>query len=159
MALALPLNVLAAYKHGLPAGRQHGTPGAAAARDRATRRAARQGLEQHCEFHEPVNGFQEQVFYHYLEAGEDGRVRVGLNNPAFDGGRGLSLYVRYPLQEYPVLVEWKMMGDGMYVVGIEPANCHVGGRCQERERGTLQMLAPQETRTFHLEVGFATGKS
>lgn len=120
---------------------------------------ARQGLGQHCEFHEPVNGYQEQVFYHYLEVGEDGDVRVGLNNPAFYGGRGLSLYIQYPLQEYPVLVEWKMMGVGMYVVGIEPANCHVGGRCQERERGTLQMLAPQETRTFHLEIGFATGKS
>jgi hypothetical protein len=40
------------------------------------------------------------------------------------------------------------------VVGLEPANCHVEGRCKERERGSLVMLQPQETRTYQLEIGF-----
>ncbi|MEC0226247.1 hypothetical protein [Paenibacillus alba] len=30
------------------------------------------------------------------------------------------------------------------LVGIEPANCHVGGRKEERERGTWVYLEPGE---------------
>jgi len=40
------------------------------------------------------------------------------------------------------------------VAGLEPANCHVGGRAAERERGTLQIIEPQTTRTFNIEVTF-----
>jgi Domain of unknown function (DUF4432) len=50
-----------------------------------------------------------------------------------------------------------MMGNGLYVVGIEPANCHVSGRTRERELGTLQILAPQEVRTYNIEVEFTLG--
>jgi hypothetical protein len=45
-----------------------------------------------------------------------------------------------------------MPGQGVYVLGIEPANCHVGGRCRERELGTLEMLAPGEQRVYNLEI-------
>ena len=47
------------------------------------------------------------------------------------------------------------MGEGLYVVGLEPANCHVEGRIRERERGTLPMLTPGETRRYRLEIDFA----
>jgi hypothetical protein len=101
----------------------------------------------------PQAGYQEQVFYHQLQAGPGGQVEVRLVNPNFDGGRGLSVVWRYSLVDYPVLVQWKMMGEGLYVAGIEPGNCHVSGRNAERERGTLQILQPQETRRYMIEVG------
>lgn len=113
---------------------------------------ARPGLDQCCEFSAPVAGYQEQVFYHDLRPDAQGQVYARLVNPAFNGGRGLSVCLRYARAEYPVLVEWKMMGEGLYVVGLEPANCHVEGRAQERARGSLQWLAPQETRHYRLEV-------
>ena len=47
-----------------------------------------------------------------------------------------------------------MMAEGLYVLGVEPANCHVEGRVKERERGTLQVLAPGENRIYHMEIGF-----
>lgn len=118
---------------------------------------ARLGLEQCCQFHAPQPGYQEQVFYHSLQADPEGQVAVRLVNPEFDQGRGLGVCLRYSLQDYPYLVEWKMMGQGQYVVGLEPANCHVGGRCQEREQGTLQVLAPQAARTFRLEISLQAG--
>ncbi len=113
---------------------------------------ARPGVDQCCEFSEPIDGYQEQVFYHDLQAEVDDRVEVRLINPAFNHGQGLGVVWRYPKAEYPVLVEWKMMRAGFYAVGIEPGNCHVEGRVRERERGTLQIIAPHETRTFSLEV-------
>jgi hypothetical protein len=113
---------------------------------------ARPGVDTYLEFSEPIAGYKEQVFYHDLAAGEDGQVEVRLINPAFDGGSGLGVAWRYNRSEYPVLVEWKQMGEGMYVVGVEPANCHVEGRCAERERGTLVMLDPGEVRNYSMEI-------
>lgn len=115
---------------------------------------AKAGLAGYNGFEAPQPGYQEQVFYHHLQADNAGQVEVRLVNPAFLHGEGLSVYWRYALTDYPYLVEWKMMAEGAYVVGIEPANCHVGGRAKEREMGTLQMLKPMETRRYWMEIGF-----
>ena len=114
---------------------------------------ARGGLERYNVFEEPVTGFQEQVFYHHLRADANGQVEVRLMNPAFDGGKGMGIYWRYALSEYPILVEWKMMGEGQYVVGVEPSNCKVEGRSVERESGSLQVLEPFEKRYYRIEIG------
>lgn len=113
---------------------------------------ARLGLAQCCEFSKPLHGYREQVFYHDLQPDAEGLVEVRLVNPAFSAGRGLGIALRYAKADYPIFVEWKMMGEGLYVVGLEPANCHVGGRCQEREMGSLPVLAPGESRNYRLEV-------
>jgi hypothetical protein len=118
--------------------------------------AAQPGLDHCCEFSEPVAGYQEQVFYHELEPDPDGMVVVRLVNPDFNYGGGLQVSISYRRSEYPVLVEWKMMDEGLYVVGLEPANCHVGGRCAEREMGTLQILEPREVRHYQLEIEFSS---
>lgn len=115
---------------------------------------ARAAIERYNGMEEPQRNKPEEVFYHHLQAGSDGQVEVRLCNPGFDQGRGLSVYWRYTLSEYPILAEWKLMGEGTYVVGIEPANCHVSGRCEEREMGTLQFLQPLEKRRYMIEVGF-----
>ena len=114
---------------------------------------AKPGLATCCEFQAPTPGYKEQVFYHYAEPGE-GPAEVRLENPAFNQGQGLAMVMRYDPAEYPVLVEWKQMSEGIYVVGLEPANCHVEGRTGERERGTLPMLEPGEERSFNLEIEF-----
>ncbi len=116
---------------------------------------ARPGVEQCCEFSVPLDGYREQVFYHDLQANGGGKAEVQLINPAFADGKGLGVTWRYAKAEYPVLVQWKMMRAGFYVVGVEPANCHVEGRVRERERGLLQMIAPRELRTFSIEVEFS----
>ena len=115
---------------------------------------AQAGLDRCLEFQEPAAGFREQVFYHYLQPDGQGQVEARLVNPAFNGGQGLGVALRYALADYPVLTEWKHMGEGTYAVGVEPGNCHVQGRVDERQRGTLQMLAPGEVRKYKLEIGF-----
>jgi hypothetical protein len=116
--------------------------------------AARPGLERCLEFDEPIDDYAEQVFYHDLQPDADGTVEVRLVNPAFNGGQGLGVAWCYPKADYPILTEWKMMRAGFYAIGVEPGNCHVEGRVKERERGTLQLIAPQEVRTFNIELEF-----
>jgi hypothetical protein len=43
-------------------------------------------------------------------------------------------------------------------MGIEPCNCHVDGRAEERKRGTLEFLKPGEIREFNLEVEILDGE-
>jgi hypothetical protein len=116
--------------------------------------AARSGLEHYREFSGPSAGFAEQVFYHDLTPDQSDNVEVRFVNPAFNANQGLGVALRYSKSEYPILVQWKMMGEGLYVVGLEPANCHVEGRAAERARGTLHMIEPQTTRTFKIAVAF-----
>lgn len=115
---------------------------------------ARAGLDACLEFRDPVPGLPEQVFYHDLQPDENGMLVVRLLNPAAFSGNGIGVYWKYRKADYPILVEWKNMAEGLYALGVEPSNCHVEGRVRERERGTLQVLEPQETRTYQIEVGF-----
>jgi len=84
---------------------------------------------------------------------ENDHVYVALVNRNFNGGEGIGVYVRYHKSQLPRFIEWKMMGEGTYVVGLEPANCLVEGRDKERERGTLQFIEPGGRRHYETEIG------
>ena len=45
------------------------------------------------------------------------------------------------------------MGEGEYVLGLEPCNCFVGGRKDANESGKLEYLMPGESRNFELIIG------
>ena len=116
---------------------------------------AKPGIGAYDRFTGPIAGYREQVFYHDMQAAADGYVTASISNPGFNGGRGLGVYVRYRQNELPRFIEWKMTGEDVYCVGMEPANCLVEGRAKERERGALQFLAPGEKREYHVEIGIA----
>ena len=103
----------------------------------------------------PDHTYTERVYYHEeMLADENGRLTATIHNPHFPiagGERPLSVHLSWQQSQLPKLVQWKMPGAGVHVLGIEPANCYVEGRAKERERGTLEMLAPGEKRLFELE--------
>jgi hypothetical protein len=101
----------------------------------------------------PVPGYKEQVFFHDLEPDSGGFASALLANKKLQ----LGLFVQYRHKELPKFTQWKMVGEGEYVLGMEPANCLVQGRAKERERGTLQILDPGEKREFLLRIGILDG--
>jgi hypothetical protein len=114
------------------------------------------GLDRHNVMDPPTPGYFEQVFYHKLKADEEGMVTAALINPNVNQGQGLGLYVHYRQRELPLLIEWKMMGESTYVVGMEPSNCMVDGRQVEREAGRLVLLEPGQRAEYFLEIGVLT---
>ncbi len=114
------------------------------------------GLAEHRRFGPPTPGYREQVFYHTPRGDADGYGRAALVNRAFGGGQGLGVSIRFRLAELPRLVQWKMIGQGTYVCGLEPATNWVEGRAKERAEGRLQLLEPGETRRYRLEIGVLT---
>ena len=113
------------------------------------------GLAEARSFSGPVRGYAEQVFYHDCIPDDEGYAAVMLRNPRL----ALALLVRFRARELDRLIEWKMVGEGTYVLGIEPANCLVEGRKAERERGTLRYLEPGEERAFEVEIAVADGEN
>jgi hypothetical protein len=109
--------------------------------------------EHHYKFQAPTPGFKERVYYHEMMTDKDGYAYSALINKAFNNGQGFGFYVKYLKSQLPRFIEWKMNGEGAYVVGMEPANCLVEGRDKERENGTLQFLQPSEKREYDLEIG------
>ena len=116
--------------------------------------AAEKGIDTARKMTGPIPDYQEQVFFHDLEPDAAGNANVLLANRKLHTG----LFVRFRMRELPRFVQWKMMGEGTYVLGLEPANCWTQGRVKERERGTLQFLDPGERREFFLQIGILEGR-
>jgi hypothetical protein len=114
---------------------------------------ARQALSEFSKFGRPMAGFQEQVYFHDLAPDQDGYVWSAMINRNFKQGQGLGLYVKYRKAQLPQQIEWKMTGEGIYVVGMEPGTNWVDGRGPERDAGRLILLQPGETRSYQLEIG------
>lgn len=107
--------------------------------------------EGYNEWEEPVPNVRERVYEHRI-SGDRGRVTI--HNPSFPTGNKhtrLKVALSWKTDTLPRLVQWHMPGEAMHVLGIEPANCGVGGRRTEREQGTLAVLAPGERREYKLQ--------
>ncbi|MBR2373699.1 MAG: aldose 1-epimerase family protein [Lentisphaeria bacterium] len=99
---------------------------------------------------EPEGDWVEQVFYHQIPADENGMAKVVMSNPKLK----LQVTVEYRVAELPYLVEWKQMGKGEYVCGLEPANCFPEGQAGIMKRGMLKKLQPGEVSTSFVKVSF-----
>jgi len=109
------------------------------------------GMAECKEFSKPISGYQEKVFFHQVGAGKDGQTFVSLANDDV-GGQPLAVVLRYNRNELPELTEWKMMGKGCYVCGLEPGTVNPIGRAVARENGTMPMIKPQEV--YHVKIEF-----
>jgi hypothetical protein len=65
----------------------------------------------------PAPAFVEDAFVHQVIPEADGRVPVGIVNRA----RGIGAYEVFNRHQLPVHFVWRMLGEGTYVVGLEPS--------------------------------------
>lgn len=112
--------------------------------------AARAGLFRWGEAEGPTPSWAEQVFYHALRSDSRGMTCVAFVNRE----ARLGLALRFDTKELPRFAQWKMMGEGEYVMGLEPATCRVEGRARSREAGLLEAIGPGGQRRFRIEVEF-----
>lgn len=106
----------------------------------------------------PTPGFDERVYFHEMKADAQGYVKVALVNEQMPGGP-YGVWVRYRQDTLPRFAEWKMNGAGVYTCGLEPANCSVLGRANERAQGTLVHLEAWESRSYDVEIGVIDGQA
>jgi hypothetical protein len=115
-------------------------------------------LAEHARFGPPGTGAEALVYEHRLRgSGTDGWASIAVANPTFEPTGGIAMSVRWRPEQLPHLWHWRMLAPGMYLTGLEPANCGVMGRAQERAEGGLPMLESGETRVFDVEIRVSLG--
>ena len=117
---------------------------------------AKSGMDEMTTFGAPVSDFKEQVYLHRMVGDKDGYAYAASINKNLSGGLGL--YVKFHTENLPYLTEWKMMGEGDYVLGMEPCNVKVEGRSILRKNNRLPLLKPGEIKEMKLEIGVLEGE-
>ena len=89
--------------------------------------AARGGIDQRTVFPAPQDGFVEHVFRHELRPTDAEQVGASIVNPDFAPTDGIGVTVSWDPRQLPRLWQWRMLGPGMYLPGLEPATCGLAG--------------------------------
>ena len=113
-----------------------------------------EAVADHHRLGEPLAGYIEQCFYHNLKA-TDGFAFAAIFNERLEVGG----YVRYRVENLPQFVQWKMLGEQEYVVGLEPSTHRLDGRAELKRQGQIVPLAVGERRMFEVEIGVVDGRS
>ena len=104
------------------------------------------GLGRECEFDLPIDGEEERVFFQKMQ----NEFWAKLVNPDL----GVGMTISWSGETLPILSQWRSMASGDYVLGLEPANCYISGRHEEREKGTLPVLKAWDTITNTVKINF-----
>ncbi|MBQ9096834.1 MAG: aldose 1-epimerase family protein [Clostridia bacterium] len=94
----------------------------------------------------PESSAIEQCYYHKF----DKKPEISLRNPDIH----TELKMTFDTSTLDCFTQWKMMGENVYVLGLEPANCYPDGRDVMREKGILKFLNPGEESVNSLEFTF-----
>lgn len=105
------------------------------------------------QFQKPTPDYSEQVFYHNLKSDGQGNTCVALINEKLEFG----VAVHFNKNQLFNFTQWKQMGEGEYVLGLEPCNCYVGGRLDPLNKGILDVMKPGAVRQFDSMVEIIDG--
>jgi hypothetical protein len=106
------------------------------------------GIHEFKSFSKPQEAYREQVFFHTMKGDDSGKAYVELRNRKL----GVALTISFNIAQLTYVTQWKMLGFGEYVLGIEPCNVLCKSRAVLREEGNLPFLQPEESITNELEV-------
>ncbi|MBR2822855.1 MAG: aldose 1-epimerase family protein [Clostridia bacterium] len=105
------------------------------------------GLSRACVFDPPIDGEEERVFFQKMR----NEFWARLHNPEL----GVKMTISWSGDTLPILSQWRSMASGDYVLGLEPTNCFIAGRHEERENGTLPVLKAWESVTHTVKIDFS----
>lgn len=113
---------------------------------------AKKNIKNFKVFSEPLKDFSEHVFCHDIPADMDGNSNVAMVNEDFNKGNGIGIWLKYSKNTLPYLNQWKQVGLGEYVCGLEPSNCKTYGRKLSREKDELHFIEPGEIKDNNIEL-------
>ncbi len=117
--------------------------------------ASAKGMGRMLDCSAPVPGWGAQNFLHRVRGDASGKALAAMINPALGGGLGLA--ISFDARALPYLTHWKMVGEGDYVVALEPCNVPCENRASLRKKNLLPFLAAGETRDITVEIGVLDG--
>ena len=104
---------------------------------------------------EPILNQVEHCYAHDMGTDADGLVRVAFVNDRLEVGVALE----YKKEALPYFNQWKMLNKKEYVIGLEPGNCLPVGYGKAKEKGMMDTLQPDESRTYEITYKILDGKN
>ncbi len=101
---------------------------------------AKTGIDKWMKAELPNPNYEEMCYYHTLKKDENNLTTVAIFNDELDMG----IAIEYNTETLDHLVQWKMMGAGEYVMGLEPSNSTIDGIEDAVENGSMKYIQPGE---------------
>lgn len=113
---------------------------------------AKQGLATWNQMIPPTPNFAEQCFYHHYHTDI---AKMMVYNKDIEKG----IQICFDTKEFPQNLQWKMMGERDYVLGLEPCTADLDGRHTIRTNSKILTLDPEESKDFSVTVHLFNDKS
>ena len=114
------------------------------------------GKKEYNRFEKPRENYFEKCYFHIMNQTASGKAMAGIFNPEFEDGIGV--VVEWKVDELPRMTQWKMLGKGLYVNGLEPANCWCDSVANEVKRKGFRPIEPGERRDFKVKISVVASK-
>lgn len=115
---------------------------------------AQEGIDSWMKVQEADADYEEMCYYHKLKPDEKNHSVAAVYNPDLDMG----IAIEIDLSTLDHFVQWKMMGAGDYVMGLEPSNSTIDGIEDAVKNGSMKYLEPGETREYNLTFHILKGR-
>ena len=102
------------------------------------------------EIEEPAYPYPERCYFHKLAKDENGMTGYTV----FNEKRQIGVNIQYDGNALPFFCEWKMLGKGEYVLGLEPMNAFLNGPKPGEEGCAAPVLAPGESQVYRIWMNF-----
>ena len=111
---------------------------------------AKDGIDRWMSAELPDPDYEEMCYYHTLKQDANHQTAVAIFNDELGMGAALEFDVR----TLDYLVQWKMMGAGDYVMGLEPCNSTIDGIEDAVKNGSMKYIKPgdciEHSLTIHI---------
>lgn len=111
---------------------------------------AAQYLDTWKEVEAPQYPYPERCYFHKIRQDENGMSEYTI----FNEKRSIGVNIQYDGNDLPFFCEWKMLGKGEYVLGLEPMNVFLDGPKVGQEGCTAPVLGPGESKVYKVRMNF-----
>lgn len=115
---------------------------------------ARDGIDCWMNTQKADPDYQEMCYYHKLKPDERNHSTVAVYNWELE----LGIAIEIDLSTLDHFIQWKMMGAGDYVMGLEPSNSTIDGIEDAVNNGSMKYLESGETREYNLTFHILKGR-
>lgn len=98
----------------------------------------------------PEYPYPERCYFHKLRQDAGGKTGYTL----FNRSRSIGVSVEYDGNDLPYFCQWKMLGKGEYVLGLEPMNVFLDGPKIGQEGCTAPVLSPGGQKEYKVRLRF-----
>jgi len=98
----------------------------------------------------PQYPYPERCYFHKIKKDESGMCQYTI----FNHKREIGVNVQYSGNDLPFFCEWKMLGKGEYVMGLEPMNVFLDGPKVGETGCMAPILAPGESKIYKVKLNF-----